>query len=290
MSKVLRLAQSILPILVLIAILWIVLNPSANQPVELPVIEQLSLISGLAYLFFLAGFSGLRIAFRQRTKKPVRSYAWAVIFLLAFIIPLVISWLPGLVIFAVTSATWPFDLAGLLTIRQDWLPALQAVALMILLLGDGELHLDALSPGPDAPMLANAAVWGMGLWLALVFSLRVIGTLLPIGDPASPTSPPWMAGILALAGLVLLPVGQGILFRGRLLTAWQARYGPTLGSLLCAAAYALACMRPALWLPAFLVGLGLNWLAARGQGLRLPVLAHAVINLMILWILPANLI
>jgi len=294
MSKALRLAHSVLPVLILMALLaatvWIGLNLSAYRSVELPVLEQLSLISGLAYLFFLAGLSGLRIAFRQRNKLPARTYSWVLIFLLAFIIPLVISWLPGLVIFAVTSATRPFDLAGFLTIRQNWLPTLQAVALMILLLSDGEIRIDALSPAPDAPMLANAAVWGMGLWLVLVFSLRLLGALLPLGDSAIPASPLWLVAIMAPAGMVLLPVGQGILFRGRLLAAWQARYGPTAGSLLCAAVYALACMRPALWLPAFLVGLGLNWLAARGQGLRLPVMAHAVMNLIILWILPANLI
>jgi membrane protease YdiL (CAAX protease family) len=293
MSKISRVTHFLLPILavlVILAVSWHRLNQADNNSGDPAGVNNLSIISGTAYLFLLAGISGLRIAHLQRSKESAQAFTWLQVIVLAFIAPLLIIWLPDLVVIYVT---WTTQQSSPIVFSQEghpWLPVLQAIALFILLLANGDIHLAVKIPKLSRSTLAEITLWGIGLWLILIFSARLADLFLPIKEAAGLSGSPILVLIATIAGLVLLPVGEEIFFRGRLLAQWQSRFGLTTGGLLTAAIFALAGMRPVLWLPAFLIGIGLNWLAAKGQGLPAPILAHAVINLFVLLILPSILI
>jgi hypothetical protein len=297
MSKVIRLNQSLFPVLIMLivlvllaAVFWIGSTRLAATTIDPVGDNYLNVLSGAAYLFLLAGISGLLTAYRQRKKRPARPYSWKLILLLAFIVPLLISWLPGLVVIAATWTTQQYLPPGFFLAGHPWLPIFQAIALIILLLADGEIRLEAPLPAVKTIPWAAAGLWGLGFWLILVFSAHLTASSISISEMFSRSAAPLSTAMATLAGLLLLPLGGEIWFRGRLLSQWQSRYGPIPGSLLSAAVFSLACMRPVLWLPTFIVAIGLNYLTNRSHGLQAPILAHTVINFFSLLVLPALLI
>jgi membrane protease YdiL (CAAX protease family) len=140
------------------------------------------------------------------------------------------------------------------------------------------LSIDTFLAGPLA---------GLGLWLVAYFCYNLL-TPRPPHLPASstiPTSLPALpfalhAAVIFIA-LAVAPWAEETFFRGRLLPLWQSKMG-VWGLLLAAAFYATLQFRPLLWLPAFILAIGLG-LVARASGRLAPaILAHIVFNLLML--------
>ncbi len=244
---------------------------------------QLHLLSGAAYLCLLAGVGGLRVALRMRraNKGAARPYTSWQVLLLAFALPLAVTWLPDWV---ALGPSWEARVVWSST--PLWLPVIQGAALTILLAAGG----DFAQPQAGGEGGLNGALAGllagMGLWLGGAFLYGLLLALVPSLRPPISGYPPVLGGILAASALVLLPVSEELFFRGRLMAEWQARFGRVGGAALVAAAAAALLMRPLIFLPVFAAGVGLAWLAG-ARGLRAAVFAHLMINALALLVLPA---
>jgi membrane protease YdiL (CAAX protease family) len=256
----------------------------------LPADSGLSLVGSLAYLSLLAGLCGLSRASRQRRKRTVRPFSPGLVLLLAYLLPVWVSWLPQVVSDAITQTGQTPGPGTFAPAWYPWLPILQASALLVLLLAGGEFASFKAAP-LNLRRLTEAGLWGLGAWLLLVFTYRLSTHLIPaLGLAERAATLPLIAGLNAAAGVLLLPLGEELFFRGRLITAQPTRSADQASSLLSAVFFGLANPHPALWLPAFLVGIGMNVLARRPRGLWLAILAHSLLNLLLLVVLPGLLI
>jgi hypothetical protein len=127
---------------------------------------------------------------------------------------------------------------------------------------------------------------GLGLWLVAYFCYNLLTPPAPrLPDPNIPGALPGLPFALQAAvifiALAVAPWAEETFFRGRLLPLWQTKMG-VWGMLLAAAIYATLQLRPLLWLPAFILAVGLS-LVMRASGRLAPaILAHIVFNLLML--------
>jgi membrane protease YdiL (CAAX protease family) len=146
--------------------------------------------------------------------------------------------------------------------------------------------------------LVGGAVWAVPVILITIPVAGLLSALFPV-TPVSPLPPAGEAtGFLInlLAGAIVAPVGEEILFRGFATTAWAADLGPrralVRGALFFAIAHvltisggsfgealALAAIGFASRVP---VALALGWLFLRGGSIWVPIGLHAAFNAILL--------
>lgn len=204
--------------------------------------------------------------------------------------------LPALVLFALTGFLYSQEAAlreVLLQVTllpalfpgQPWLFLWQALILAFLgrPLIQQSVAARSLSWFPSVPfgLLAGLA---LGLLAAFAYSLTV--ARLENSAPASlfvvtAEIPALVRVVTLVVALTVAPWAEERFFRGELLARWQPRLGRAGAALATAALFATLQLRPLLWLPAFLAGLGLAFLAQSTGRLREAVLAHAAANLVV---------
>jgi membrane protease YdiL (CAAX protease family) len=241
--------------------------------------DQLRLLGGTAYLCFLCGALGLRLALGLQRKKLPPPLPIFPSVLAGFIFPAVVISLPdwGTNPFGYLTTITP---ENILFTKQPLMPTLQAISLAVVLLTGNEIVPGRLPSANNKSSWLMAALAGLGLWLAAVFTYQLINLAFK-GNSISP----YIHGY-AILSAVLLPLFEGIFFRGRILRACQTSLGRGSGRLLCACFSAALTFQPPLFAPAFLTGFGLNCLADQENGLSISIIAHTAFNIISLLIVP----
>lgn len=151
---------------------------------------------------------------------------------------------------------------------------------------------------PDGRALAElgaGAVWAAPVILATLPLAAIISTVLPDVQPVSPLPPTGdLSGLLfnLLAGAILAPIGEEVLFRGFATTAWSRGIGarPALvrGAVFFAFAHILtvsgadageaAALAAIAFVSRIPVALVLGWLFLRRGSIWVPIGLHAAFN------------
>ncbi|MFN7037641.1 MAG: lysostaphin resistance A-like protein [Bellilinea sp.] len=130
--------------------------------------------------------------------------------------------------------------------------------------------LSGLLGGTAVALLAAYLVSITRGWLESAFSLAEMTQPLEIA--------PLIRWVTLLIGILVAPWAEERFFRGELIQRWQPRMGTAAAVLASAALFAALQLRPLLWLPAFLAGIGFAWLRQAYGGLKSAILAHTVVN------------
>ncbi|MGD0708497.1 MAG: CPBP family intramembrane glutamic endopeptidase [Anaerolineaceae bacterium] len=142
---------------------------------------------------------------------------------------------------------------------------------------------------PTGKSLVISVLGGLALWLVFTFIQSIAASIskpwLDLGNMATAATPFPLFVILALVSLTLAPWAEEVFFRGLLLDHWQKQTAPLLANTGVAAIFACLPMRPLLWLPAFLLGIGLGLVRQR-SGLPAAILAHILFNGLMLLLSP----
>lgn len=259
---------------------WVVL---ANG---LPTQTRLGALAFAAALCLLVGIGSLGWLLSWRRGETPRFGmtlpAWALI-LLAYGLPLAVLLLPEWSVFLSRSAAggWKSLLgAAGLTAGQPWLYLWQAVVLA-----------GYRSTRPGAGILPKATLsrsWlvvfsllaGLGLWLVsiYVFGLLTTQPFILTSDTLTPPLPPVLFIPFGLVAVLLAPWAEESFWRAELFQCWIKPLGLYGSALVTAALFAVLQFRPLLFLPAFLLGLGLALLTHHTQRLYPAVLAHMLFN------------
>ncbi len=263
---------------------WVVLADG------LPAETRLGALAFAAALCLLAGIGSLGwLLSWRRGVSPRFGMAlppWALI-LLAYGLPLALLLLPEWTISLSRPAAsgWKSLLgaAGLST-GQPWLFLWQAVVLT----GYQLTTLFSVNARQNTPLEAWTIVFsllaGLGLWLVSVYLFGLLTAQLSILSTGSltPPLPPLLAIPFGLTAVLLAPWAEESFWRGELFQRWVKPMGVYGSSLATAALFAALQFRPLLFLPAFLLGLGLALLTYHTQRLYPAVLAHMLFNALML--------
>jgi hypothetical protein len=271
MNRVVHSVRTYLPIALLACaalLLWV----GFRLAPQLSGLDQLHLLTSLAYLFLLMSGSGLRMVLKMMRAQPLLPLNDNLILLLGYALPGVLGWLPWLVLNQPFIAPWQSILASFSNPDLLWIAATQAAALVVLAPHTAAPQTNQAVTA--APLSISAALLsGMGLSLGMAFLWQLAGTLPSPGlAPLPYTGVHW---ILALFSSVLLAFFSERFLRGRL--------RPGAGSAVNLAVYAgmagLLSFRPSTVLPAALASLLFVWLANREGGMRSSILSHLAFNL-----------
>ena len=276
MNRVVHSVRTYLP-LALLACAALLLWVGFRLAPQLSGLDQLHLLTSLAYLFMLLSASGLRMVLMMRRSQPVIPLSDGMILLLGYALPGVLGWLPWFVLNQPFLAPWQTVLASLTAPDLLWIPATQAAALVVL-----APHTPAprASQAHAAPPLSvpAALLSGMGLSVGMALLWQTGKTWLSPGlSPLPFTSVHWM---LALISSTLLAVFSERFLRGRLQQRWMQKGSSTAANLaLYAAVAGLLTLRPASVLPAALAAILFVWQANREGGVRSSIFGHLAFNL-----------
>ena len=283
----------LLAALALIVLVWLPLRlafSAANFSIE----AKMALLAGLALLFLLAGLAGINIVLRRRSAqavRPLQAIPILLVLALAYLVPLLAFVIPEILNGRTNSSDPVLQQAA----GQPWVFLWQALILAVFMAfqfwqqsrtqptGAGQqlkiapITLDTFLAGP---------LVGLGLWLVAYFCYNLLTPPAPhIPDPTIPTTlaalPFALHTALIFIALAVAPWAEETFFRGRLLPLWQTKMGGW-GLILAAAAYATLQFRPLLWLPAFILALGLSLMVKASGRLAPAVMAHIVFNLLML--------
>ncbi len=269
--------------LILLALL--VLSLLQNQP-SLPgetLLALLSLLILLALGFAVGGLGYvLRSSLANRRYSPI-----VLILLLAYLLPAgVYVGLGSVLVFDLPLLNQALPQGALLSSlfpAQPWLFLWQALILAFV----------GAPPALPRPVTEDAArrlpavplglLGGVAVGLAAAFAFSLTATWLEstraLALPARPADiPPLMRWVTLLVGVGIAPWAEERFFRAELLIRWQPRLGGWGAALASAALFATLQLRPLLWLPAFIAGLGLALLVQSSGSLRPAILAHAAAN------------
>jgi len=168
---------------------------------------------------------------------------------------------------------------------QPWLFLWQALILAFLGIPAGQNHplrerTDSSSRPPEwlSGLLGGAAIALLGAYL---FSITRgwLETTITVSEMTHPLEvAPLIRWVTLLIGVLVAPWAEERFFRGELIQRWQPRMGTWAAGLASAALFATLQLRPLLWLPAFLAGIGFFWLYRVYGGLKSAVIAHTVVN------------
>ena len=276
MNRVVHSVRTYLP-LALLACAALLLWAGFRLAPQLSGLDQLHLLTSLAYLFLLMSGSGLRMVLKIMRSQPIAPLHDGLILLLGYGLPGVLGWLPWLVLNQPFLAPWQEVLTSFSNPDLLWIPASQAAALVV------------LAPHTAAPQIPQARaaaplsvpaglLSGMGLTVGMAFLWQLAKTLLSPGlTPLPFTGVHWM---LALFSSVFLAVFSERFLRGRLQQRWMQTGG---GSAVNLAVYAgitgLLTLRPSTVLPAALASILFVWLANRESDVRSSTMGHLAFNL-----------
>ncbi|MEW6505304.1 MAG: CPBP family intramembrane glutamic endopeptidase [Chloroflexota bacterium] len=168
---------------------------------------------------------------------------------------------------------------------QPWLFLWQALILAFLGIPGGQNQprrndLAATARPPDwlSGLLGGAAIALLGGYLISVTRGWLESTFAVVGMTQPLEVAPLIRWVTLLIGLLVAPWAEERFFRGELIFRWQPRMGTWAAVLASAALFATLQLRPLLWLPAFLAGIGFTWLYQIYGRLKPAVIAHTVVN------------
>jgi len=171
-----------------------------------------------------------------------------------------------------------------LFLGQPWLYLLPTLTLAFL--GPPVTLPNPVGRAVQIPSLPIGLLTGalLGLAAGFVYSLGV--AIIEAGPSAEMLNRSFELPLLVrlvtlLVAVFVAPWATERFFRGELLARWQPVLGPAGAALATSAVYATLQFRPLLWLPAFLVGLGLAGMVQHSGRLREAIVAHAAANLVL---------
>ncbi len=165
---------------------------------------------------------------------------------------------------------------------QPWLFLWQAL-ILVFVGAPPALPAPAQDVARRLPALPLGVLGGVAIGLAAAFAFSLGAAWLEatrlVALPARPAEIPALIRVVTLlVGVGIAPWAEERFFRAELLIRWQPRLGGWGAAIASAALFATLQLRPLLWLPAFLAGLGLALLVQSSGSLRPAILAHAVAN------------
>ncbi|MEW6181080.1 MAG: CPBP family intramembrane glutamic endopeptidase [Chloroflexota bacterium] len=168
---------------------------------------------------------------------------------------------------------------------QPWLFLWQALILTFLNISTAAPAAAKNSPASRAlpPVWLSGLLGGGSIALLMTYLFSITRAWLESSlAAANLTQPLEIAPLIRwttlLIGILIAPWAEERFFRGELIHRWQSRLGLWGAAFASAGLFATLQFRPLLWLPAFLAGLALAWLANAHGSLKPAILAHAVIN------------
>lgn len=236
--------------------LWVGLRAAPG----LSTLDQLHLLTSLAYLLLLLSLSAFSTALNTLRARPRAALSMPSVLLLGYFLPGLIGWLPLLLL------EQPLHLAA-----PDllWVPATQAAALTIL-----AAHLPPLPPAPASTRPGSPAIallGGMGLALALTYLWQLAQAWWPALTLPEAGLSGLQWGLWLFATPLLAYHGERILRGG--VTGQPARW-----PLQVALSGALT-LRPLALIPAMMASGLFAWLARQEGWVRPAMLAHLAFNL-----------
>lgn len=250
--------------------------------------RKLGLLSGAAGLCLLLAVTGLGLWRHWRRKIP-RELPLTAVLALAYLAPLLVLLCPPWVelYLRLPAHRFWFTLAGIegALAGAPWFYLWNVIFLTGYALAVRRSQIAACLPCGRAAfrrtrwLIPLGLLAGLGLFLIVFFTFSLQSRTVVLSLPAFPL---WLKAVLVFAGAALAPWAIEVLFRGELYPRWRARWGASRASLLTAAFYALVQFRVLLFLPAFLLGLGLAELTRRSGRLLPAILAHLVYNLLVI--------
>ncbi|HMN60322.1 MAG TPA: hypothetical protein PJ988_08160, partial [Anaerolinea sp.] len=179
---------------------------------QLSSLDQLHLITSLAYLLLLVGSSGLRLGIRLSRSTPLAPLPDNLILILGYILPGILGLLPLLVTIQ-PFTSWQEILAAFSAPDLLWVPVTQAVSLWVL-----EPHMApsiTIQSHTTHPVgIVSASLSGLGLSLVLAFLWQISSTLFNLNR-----SPMLLDGAhlaLALISSILMSYFSEHFLRGRI--------------------------------------------------------------------------
>jgi hypothetical protein len=276
MNRVVHSVKTYLP-LALLACAALLLWVGFRLAPQLSALDQLHLLTSLAYLFLLMSAGGLRMVLRMMSSQPLTPLHDGLILLLGYALPGVFGWLPSIVLNQPFFASWQAILTGFSNPDLLWIPATQAAALV--LLAPHTAAPQTHQARASAPLSVPAALLsGMGLAVGMAFLWQLGKT------PLSPelSSLPFISihWMLAVISSIMLAFFSERFLRGRLQQRWmQTGAGSPVNLAVYAGMAGLLTLRPFTVLPAALASLLFVWLANRENGMRSSILGHLAFNL-----------
>ncbi len=278
------LIAAVLLAMMLLLLRWVVLADS------LPTQTRLGALAFAAALCLLVGIGSLGwLLSWRRGETPhfgMTLPAWALI-LLAYGLPLVLLLLPEWAVFLSRPADggWQSLLgAAGLSVGQPWLFLWQAVVLASYHPTHPVAAISSKATLPRNWLVALSLLTGLGLWLVSMYVFGLIAAqsfLHSTGAPAPPL-PPVLSIPFGLVAVLLAPWAEESFWRAELFQRWTKPLGLYGSALVTAVLFAALQFRPLLFLPAFLLGLGLALITHHTQRLYPAVLAHMLFNALML--------
>lgn len=286
--KPLRIVLFFLPAAVIFGLLLLLLRIAFTSP-AFTIEWKLGLLLGSAALCLLLAVTGLGFSLRWRRKV---SFDFPSLWVLvpAFIAPMLVLLWPAWVdlwLRLPRRLFWP-SLLGIegLVAGQPWfylwsVTLLGGYAVFRARSRKRKSFLADLRAGlMGAPwLIVLGLLAGLGFWLVSMFTFSLLAGALP---RSSPPLLPFLRVVHTLVALLAAPWVVETFFRGELRSRWEARLGGWGASLASAALFATLQFRILLWLPIFLLGIGLAELCRRSGRLLPAVLAHTLYNLLAL--------
>jgi membrane protease YdiL (CAAX protease family) len=273
----------------LILLVWLLLRLAFSSP-TFSIEAKMALLAGLALLFLLAGLGGISIVLRRRT-DTLQSIPILLVLALAYLVPALAFVLPEVLSRRFNSSDPVVQQAA----GQPWVFLWQALILAVFVAFQFWQESRAAPAGTSRPLRVAPLTFdtylagplaGLGLWLVAYFCYNLLTPPAPhVPDPTVLATLPGLpfalhAAVIFIA-LAVAPWAEETFFRGRLMPFWQKNMG-IWGVLLAAAVYATLQFRPLLWLPTFILAIGLS-LVIRASGRLAPaIMAHIVFNLLML--------
>lgn len=168
---------------------------------------------------------------------------------------------------------------------QPWLFLWQALILAFLGIplvqerGGRAIPLSAKRP-PEwlSGLLGGAAIALLSGFLFSISRVWVENTFAAVEITRPMEVAPLIRWVTLLIGLAIAPWAEERFFRGELINRWQPRLGAWGAVFASAALFATLQLRPLVWLPAFLAGIGFSWLTQIYGNPRAAIAAHMVVN------------
>jgi len=297
-----------LAVVVLAILLWLSLYLLITTS-NLSTNGQLAAFAGLAVFLLALGLSGLAFFFRRQPLLPdsplMPSIMLGLVILPSFTIATTFALVAHTVIRPSQSLLAEFLVQPEASLWRPWVFFWQVLVLAFALwIGPVSPLSRADRPGasiwkralsrlgndlPAGKLFIAGALGSLALWLVFIFIQSITASFsapwLDLADatPASPSLPVYI--IFVVMSLTLAPWAEESFFRGLLLDHWQTKISPVAANLGVAALFAFLPMRPLLWVPAFLLGVGLGLLRQR-SGLPAAILAHILFNGLMLLLTP----
>jgi membrane protease YdiL (CAAX protease family) len=256
---------------------------------------KIGLLVMAAVLCLLASIAGILSIFLTLRRPVPRPPTPLIVALFAYIFPafaLVFPFWLATRFFSNTAGSMPSLLISWLQPAPPWLfvgqTGLLAVAVVVWFLLPGKVWRNILPL--ERPIWMLGILAGVGLWLLATFAstlisglaFRLFSVLSPAAAPTLDTIPLPAFSLAVFVALVIAPPAEEYLFRHLLIQSWQPRLGTLAAAAASSALFATLLGRPLLWVPAFLLGMGLHTLTETTGHLRAAIFAHVIFNILAL--------